>query len=167
MQPNVLIKNNFLSEDKFLFIEDAVNSNEFPYYWQGQATDVGPDGIYLWSHRLFDIDQSKDALSNAYDYIMPSIIKNLPDFNKLLRAKVNLYTNQNKKLLSPWHIDLLCPHKVALFSIDTNNGYTEFEDGKLYKSEKNTILFFNGKLKHRAAIQTDTDKRININIDYE
>jgi len=166
MQPNVLIKNNFLPDDRFLFIEDAVNSNEFPYYWQGQATDVEADGIYLWSHRLFDIDE-KGILSNAYEYIIPSIIKNLPDFNKLLRAKVNLYTNQNKKLLSPWHVDLLCPHKVALFSIDTNNGYTEFEDGKLYKSEKNTILLFNGKLKHRAAIQTDTDKRININIDYE
>lgn len=166
MKNNVLIKNNFLPADKFIFIENAVSSNEFPYYYQGRTTFSEEDGIALFTHRLFDIDQD-GVLSNAYDLIMPCILKGLPDCKKLLRAKVNLYINQNKQLISPWHKDFSCPHYVALLSINSNNGYTEFKDNKVYKSEKNTILLFSGSLEHRAAVQTDKDKRININIDYE
>ena len=84
----------FVRPFKFIFIENAVSSNEFPYYYQGRTTSLEEDGIALFTHRLFDIDQD-GVLSNAYDLIMPSILKGLPDCKKLLRAKVNLYINQN------------------------------------------------------------------------
>ena len=58
-------------------------------------------------------------------------------------------------------------HTVALFSLNTNNGYTEFENGKKIKSEENSLVIFPGHLKHRSVNQTDENKRINLNINFK
>ena len=56
---------------------------------------------------------------------------------------------------------------VALFYINTNNGYTEFEDGTIINSKRNRLVLFPCKLKHRSTTTTDTRERINININYD
>jgi hypothetical protein len=57
-------------------------------------------------------------------------------------------------------------HKTAIFYINTNNGYTEFNDGTKVDSVENRMLIFPSKLSHRAVAQTDEDQRIVINFNY-
>jgi hypothetical protein len=64
------------------------------------------------------------------------------------------------------HTDSPDYHKVALFSINTNNGYTLFENGDKFESKENTLLLFDGHLKHCSVAQIDSNLRINININY-
>ena len=58
-------------------------------------------------------------------------------------------------------------HKVLLYNINTNNGFTMFENGAKVSSKENQAILFDGKLKHRSVAQTDKIVRINININYD
>ena len=78
-----------------------------------------------------------------------------------------LYTNQHKHVESAYHVDTDDDVKIAIFSVGTNNGWTEFESGKKFLSKENSIVLFNSNKKHKAVTQTDTIIRINININYE
>ena len=62
------------------------------------------------------------------------------------------------------HTDTPQKHMVALFSINTNNGYTLFENGDKVASVENQLVLFDGSLKHCSVAQTDENIRVNINI---
>ena len=65
-----------------------------------------------------------------------------------------------------WHTDSEILHKVALYHVNQNNGRTEFKDLGVSESEANSIVLFDGKIKHRSVTQTDAKIRVNININY-
>ena len=93
---------------------------------------------------------------------------------KLLRVKANLYTNQNKVIEHFPHTDaardgteIIENMKVALYSVNDNNGYTLLTDTKekIY-SKRNRIAFFDEGIIHQSTVQTDTNVRLNINFNY-
>ena len=55
---------------------------------------------------------------------------------------------------------------TAIYYLNTNNGYTEFEDGTKVDSVRNRLVVYPTNTTHRAAGQTDTNKRIVINFNY-
>ena len=55
---------------------------------------------------------------------------------------------------------------TILYSLNTNDGYTEFEDGSIMKSVANQMCIFDGSIKHRSVTQTDTKVRLNINLNF-
>ena len=57
-------------------------------------------------------------------------------------------------------------HTTFVLSLNTNDGYTEFEDGTILESKENSIVIFDGAIKHRSVGQTDENIRVNININY-
>ena len=65
-----------------------------------------------------------------------------------------------------FHVDRYDSHMVGLYSVNTNNGYTLFEDGTKVESVENQMVIFDGKRKHCSVAQTDTKLRINININF-
>ena len=62
------------------------------------------------------------------------------------------------------HVDFPQKHRVALFSVNTNNGYTLFDNGEKIQSIENQLVIFDGALKHCSVAQTDTNVRVNINL---
>ena len=55
---------------------------------------------------------------------------------------------------------------VSIFYINTNNGYTKFEDGTIVKSFANRLLTFPSNLKHCGTSCTDERTRVVINFNY-
>ena len=55
---------------------------------------------------------------------------------------------------------------TAVFYINTNNGYTEFEDGTRSESIANRMVTFPANLKHRGTTCSDEKTRIVINFNY-
>jgi len=53
-----------------------------------------------------------------------------------------------------------------LYSVNTNNGYTLFKDGKKVLSLANQAVVFDGKMSHSSVAQTDESIRVNININF-
>jgi len=161
---------NFLSENYFKEIQDLLMSSNFPFYRQehvGTTEDITLGS--LLTHMLI-VKYEKVSDPKLHHMIMQPIINRLGEEHRIIRvirSKVNLYPYQNEPFKSAFHIDQNAKHKVLLLSINTNNGYTEFENGTIFNAVENNAIIFDGDLPHRSVSQTDHSAKINININYE
>ena len=56
---------------------------------------------------------------------------------------------------------------IAIFYVNSNDGFTEFETGEKIKSMENRLLMFDNKLKHFGTTSTNSKTRIVLNLCYE
>ena len=92
----------------------------------------------------------------------------------LYRIKANLekYAGE-KKYESEWHWDWQNDEKIpcknmqtAIFYVNSNNGYTEFETGERVNSLANRMVLFPSNIKHRGVTQTNAKERFVINFNW-
>ena len=95
--------------------------------------------------------------------LLDSINKKL-NFREILRIRSSLYPRREKQKPDPYHVDYNFDHKVCIFYVNTNNGFTLFENGEKVNSVANRLLIFDGLEKHCSVVQTDTTARYIINI---
>ena len=155
------IYKNFISKKNSNKINDVFLSDIFPWYYLPTMCKFKNDTPFL-SHTFFKDGQ----ISSSAMFLIESIIKKLK-IKKLINIRANLTLNGDFKC--SWHVDKYTPdlkHKTAIYYVNTNNGYTEFEDKKV-KCEKNKIIIFDAHKKHRAIGQTNTKTRMVINFNYE
>lgn len=150
---------NYLEQN--LFNEVKSKFLEIPWYYSDATAHQNDSTNFMFTHMLFD--ENKVLSDNYFNSILIPIIGKL-NFNYLLRAKLNLYTKRSKHIKTAYHTDYDKNHTVCLFSLNTNNGYTEFKKGPKIKSKENTMIIFAGNFKHRSVNQTDENTRINLNI---
>ena len=73
-----------------------------------------------------------------------------------------LWTNQYQD-----HIDYIdVPTKACLFYINTNNGYTMFENGQKVPCLENRLAIFPNHMIHAGVSQTDTQVKVTLNLNY-
>ena len=89
------------------------------------------------------------------------------------RIRGNLLTRLPTIVENPFHTDMafLLEEKAkqwttSIFYVNTNNGYTIFEDGTKVESVANRMITFPANLKHTGTSCTDQQVRIVINFDY-
>ena len=152
---------NFLDKKIHGEIKNTMLGIKFPWYYANKVTNYDPVQDFVFNHIFW---RDNEPVSNFFPTIIMPIIGNLK-FNYLHRIKANAYTKKKKHITHGFHIDTFRPHIVALYSINTNNGFTEFENGKKIESIENRIVIFDGSIKHRSVTQTDEDLRVNINFD--
>ncbi len=153
---------NFLDKEQFRKIEQTLFSSNVPWFYTDTVASPDDKSGYFFIHHLYFDDAYQSKFAN--EVLLPIIYK--LSFKRLLRARINCYPKVSKIIYNELHNDLDFPHKVALFSLNTNNGFTYFEDKSKINSKANQIILFDGKTKHGSAMQTDTNLRINININY-
>ena len=90
-----------------------------------------------------------------------------------MRIKANLLVKTPNIIVHEFHVDLndLSEEKskqvtTSIFYVNTNNGYTEFEDGAKVESVANRLVTFSSNMKHRGTSCTDEKTRIVINFNY-
>ena len=156
------IINNFI-ENKSIFenLKNTILKGNFEWYYDDFITSPGHDqGDFYLAHNFFSYNKQQ---SGHFNQILSPILGRLK-YNYIIRAKANAYTRKEKHYFHGWHTDDNQEHQVALFFVNTNNGRTEFENGKIVESKENTLLLFNGNIKHRSVSQTDENLRVTINI---
>ena len=159
-----LIK-NFLDQKTFDYIYDLIQSpGNFNWYYTPNVAFHKDTYGFMFNHTFLNEDGIQ---SEYFNQIITPIINPL-SIRHLVRAKANLYTKQDNNIKHKFHIDdsTLNKYKVGLFSLNTNDGYTEFEDGSIMKSVANQMCIFDGSIKHRSVTQTDTKVRLNINLNF-
>lgn len=160
------IYKNFLPKKTFKEIQDFMLSPRMPWYYN-DAVALRSDREFMFFH-LFHHSYEVNTTPEIFEGIIDPIIKKLKITKDILiRAKANWYTNQHKQVKHEYHIDQHKKHKVCLLSINTNNGYTEFENGTKFNSIENQAIVFNGGTPHRSVTQTDQNMRVNINLNFE
>ena len=92
-------------------------------------------------------------------------ITNQLDAIAILRVKVNATPRNTPQ--QEWHTDwkISTPSKTCVLYLNTNDGYTEFRDKKVY-SKENTAVIFDTNLEHRGVPATNIDRRLVLNISY-
>jgi len=159
------IIHNLLEPTVFKDIQNFIfKSHNFPLFYHNDVGIKGDISDFMFTH-LFYINDKQN--SDFMSFILNPILDKLKP-KKLIRAKLNCYTKKEKHIKTSAHVDYKYPHKVALFSLNTCNGYTYFTKSKkkIYSVENDCVLF-NGQLKHCSVNQTDENLRINININYK
>ena len=163
---------NFLPEDMFRDLQSLLlNGNQhqiMPWYYRAGMSDYEDTEGYLFGNDIIDRGVIPD--NKLFLEIAMPIVSRLP-MRQLIRMKINCHPRQTLRGSpnyppSRFHTDMKGEHTVAILSINTCNGYTEFEDGTQIESIENSLVIFNGGIKHRSMGQTDSNIRVNININF-
>ena len=147
-------------------IKNTLTKNrQIAYFYNDSVGDEDDHSDFYFVHFLFENNIHSHECSPMFDRILSPIIGRLK-FNSLIRAKVNLYTRKSEFIQTGMHTDTGIPHMVGLYSVNTNNGYTLFKDGTKIESIENQMVIFDGKREHCSVAQTDTNVRVNVNINF-
>ena len=88
----------------------------------------------------------------------------------ILRVKANLQMRTTEIIENGFHWDYPADNyagaKTSIFYINSNDGYTEFEDGTRIESVANRLITFPLNMKHRGTTCTDKPFRLVINFNY-
>ena len=156
---------NILTGNKFNWhiCKEMVHGDEKHWFFYHTGVEDGkmstPESTY---HLLFlpVLNAIEDSRHLSYKY------KNNKTQIRCFRAKINCYPlNQNFKY-SNWHTDNKNDHIVAIYYVNENNGKTELKNKGIIESKKNRLVLFSGDIEHRAIGHTDTNVRLNYNINY-
>ena len=171
MAKKVQIFNNFLDQEVFLEIKKFIMSPRCQwryvnYIAHKDGRDNDNDGYFVHSFKDCHPQTFEDRYPESPHF--PLIVKILDKikYQNILRIRSSLYPRRDVQKPDPFHIDYNFPHKVCIFYVNTNNGYTMFESGEKILSVENQLATFDGSEKHCSVVQTDTSARyiVNINI---
>jgi len=173
----VSIQDNFLVEKEFATLRDVVIDPTFPWYFQKTKSHPKEDRSISpgqFTHMIY----AAGAPYSHYDSYLAPILEQL-DFAILTKIKLNLNPRLPEPFYSDFHIDhqgslekgnipedIIARSTTSIFYIDTNNGYTELEDGTIVKSVANRLVSFPSNTKHRGVTQTDEQTRVVANFNY-
>jgi len=153
---------NFLPNEVFDKIHGLMMGYRFDWHFN---TFVGTDDDtedFYFTHNFWEEEQQ---CSSFFELVIHPIMGKV-NFNFMIRARANCYTRKHEHYQNAFHTDQSFPHTVGLFSVNTNNGYTVFEDGTKHESKANTMILFPGEMKHASVAQTDEKLRVNINFNF-
>ena len=164
---------NFLPSIFFNKLKNLITGRYFPWYFLKQTVfypSAEQDKHFMFHHLLYST-QGSLTYSDYFKDFEPILyfLDSKTKIKKLLRMKLNLYTNQNKIIEHASHTDInnkLIPNPhatISLLNFVNCNGGTNVE-GKKYSSKENELLIFNNLNKHSGIVQTDTQTRIVLNI---
>lgn len=153
---------NFLPDKLFDKIHNLMIGSAFPWYYSDIVADPDDNNDFYFTHNFYENEKQQ---SKYFESITHPIMGKV-NFNFMIRARANCYVRKSEHYQNSFHVDQDYPHIVGLFSVNTNNGYTIFEDGTKHESKANTIIMFPGDMKHASVSQTDEKIRVNINFNF-
>ena len=161
---SVVVQDNFLDKEYFEGLQDEIigELNHFP--WRFSVITFDSVG-YQMCHPVYE---HGNGCSKIYNKLIPFFEK--LDAYCLTRVKINLLKREEKIIEHGMHIDIAYAPENALTSIlyiNTNNGYTKFENGDKVESVENRLVTFPNSLRHAGSTNNcDAMYRCVMNIDW-
>ena len=158
----VKVIENFLPEKEYTNIHTLLTNEHFPWYFNNykSSSTIRELFEYQFVHIFYD----NDIVNSSSFHVLKPLLNKL-NYLSLIRIKANLNPITQNLITYKPHRDKLFKCKVALYYVNTNNGYTMVE-GKKIESKKNRIVLFDSTKKHYGTNSTDTNNRIVINFNY-
>jgi hypothetical protein len=154
------IIDNFLSEEEFLKIQNHLMGPYFEWHYNpfvdytNQLFDIFDLDNYQFIHKFIESDT-----------ILIPLLEKL-SIKEVVRIKSNLSPRTEKIIERKFHIDVE-DVQTSIFYINTNNGWTEFEDGTKIESIANRLVTFDSNIRHRGTTCTNSKVRVVINLNYK
>lgn len=153
---------NFLEEENFTTLHDAMTSFHFPWFYNNDKIYDG-DGDFQFTHTFYNYNRPQ---SREYDDLIEPIIQKLGgDRISLLRVKANLTTPKTQPRGTGLHVDFHDCTTCILY-ITESDGPTRFESGETIECKPNRLVVFDSNLYHEAVHHTTSGPRIVINFNF-
>ena len=178
----IKIIDNFLDKELFKKLQNFLLGDECPWFYN-ESKVIFEKGRPLFAPLKDYPSESQHQFTHTFlgNHLNQSWSSYTPHIAVLLhkikprvwiRVKSNLTNVTSKAGVSGWHYDNITdgvPWKdttTAIFYVNTNNGYTIFENEKKVSSLENRIAIFPNNILHSGVSQTDTKTRVTINLNY-
>ena len=175
------IEDNFLKQEEFDKIQSFIlgDNSRMPWYYASlidiPSENEKNDASKFQFIHLFYVGLNEFLPSPFLEKLDPIMIK-LKTVS-VYRIKANLLTRTPNiventihvdigNLKEPWLEEKLAQWTTSIFYVNTNNGYTKFEDGTKVESVANRMVTFPANIKHTGTTCTDEQARIVINFNY-
>ena len=185
---NIEVIDNFLDDYEFdklkrLFLKNSeigeydennpADGIDYPWFFYNSTSynpskDIDKPDNYQFVHVFYEFHLSR---SEHFESIVPVLEK--LNVKSLLRCKANMQMRTETIIEREFHQDRavncnpdIDPYNIAILYLNTNDGYTRFEDGRRVESVENRVAIFSPKLKHSSTTCTDKKRRIVINFNY-
>jgi len=189
---DIQVHDNFLTQTEYEALYNAFKSHEVNWYYDdfiNSPVDDDSDYNFQFVHPIYHynengplfLEDSKNwynrlrLIKSSHKKLIDPILFKL-NVEVLLRMKFNMNIRTNEIIESNFHVDIgtslpyldLNPneYKIAIFYLNSNDGYTLFECGRKIESVANRVVIFDGKLKHCGTSCTNQKNRIVLNINY-
>ena len=167
------IIDNFLTDHEFNHVLENMYTDEL--YWDESVKVIGDDSEdnFQYVHTIYDFYVPRSPVFSEIEFI----IRKLRAIS-IYKIKMNKEPLCSERYYSDFHYDFNCSFgthekpvghknmKTGILYLNTNDGYTEFENGKIAKSVANRFIEFPTNTFHRGVSQTSTDFRYVVNFNY-
>ncbi len=167
VNPDIKVVDNFIAPDKHQLLHQYMLEDD-DVRWKFNTWCTGPsysdnEGsqfVYLFYGRQLQYN------TRRMGFVSPILSRLGDPYIMLLRAKANLKVRSHTIEQSSFHVDYNFNCVTGIYYVNTNNGYTIFEDGSKVDSVANRMILFPSNLKHAGTTCTDEKYRIVINFNY-
>ena len=155
---------NFLKQKEYKNFYEDIMSPGFAWFYNDFKIKYGEKEQiqdFQFTHAFW----LNEVASNKIETLTP-LLKKIGK-PSLLRAKANLGIVTEKHYTAGLHVDNK-KDKVftGIYYVNDNNGYTLFKDGTKVESKANRFLEFESKEYHSGVSQTNTKRRVVVNLNY-
>ena len=171
------IEDNFLDQEKFDGLQVLMMGVDFAWFYNPNIDyKTEKEKEFQFTHIFY----KHNAPHSAYFKNLTSILEKINPMS-LCRIKANLLTKTSNIVENAYHHDIssfddenrktIFPEKLkqwttSILYVNTNNGYTKFEDGSIVESVANRMVTFPANMKHLGTSCTDEKTRVVINFNY-
>jgi len=140
----------------------------------GVSGETSGTGKHDWqlTHWFYHLPRFYDRpfeINNESFPLISEIIKKI-NILVLYRAKLNINYNTEEIYEHGYHIDIAVHNSTyfenAIYYLNTNDGYTKFEDGTIIESVANRIVKFPSDIRHTGSSCTNAKYRMVLNLLY-
>jgi hypothetical protein len=157
---------NFLEEEHFQQLKSVLMAKEGVFPWYYNQTVNTPDDTGLYHYQFVHLFYHEMEPKSDFIKLLVPFLKKL-NIRSAIRIKANLLVNTPEHVEHGYHTDVDFPNsKTAIFYLNSNNGYTKFDDGTIVNSVSNRVAIFNSNISHTGSTCTDKQVRIIINFNY-
>ena len=162
------IIDNFLPQEQFNLAAKHLMSYGFPWMWNDSVTKnecIADPSEFQFVHSFYE-----PLCGGTTDY--PEWLEIIKPYGdrlnpiSLMRIKANLNIGTSEFITRELHTDFNVSCKTAIAYINTNNGYTIFEDGTKVESVENRVVIFDSHKKHAGVPCTDEKRRVVLNFNF-
>tara|TARA_R110000823_G_scaffold313889_2_gene442043 strand:+ start:1958 stop:2446 length:489 start_codon:yes stop_codon:yes gene_type:complete len=161
MEIKYKVVDNFLPINYFKKIQSLLLNARLEWYYKDYSSYVGGKDGHSFVHVFWGSGKKTSNFLDEFNFLLEKL-----KVKHLLQLRANMLIRDSVYAQSDLHVDYdSTSSTTAILYINTNNGYTIL-NGKKIESVENRLLIFPVNVKHASIRQTDTNRRIVLNINY-
>ena len=167
LDKDVIVQDDFLSIDYLQLLNQITIQYDFFWCWNSVLPQEDFISDEKYNRQLVHWFYPKKGPFKDY-YEVFKIIPDQLGAKEVIRMKLNCNYPTDKIIDHGFHIDTEEDSNTSIFYMNTNNGYTKFEDnGEIVKSVENRMITFDSSRRHSGSSCTDEYNRFVLNINWK